>query len=106
MRRMEKMEVEKEEAKRAAKVRSTCEECGKYGHVQEDCPEEAKVIDYMWKGELPKFRYMQVKPQSNASSSIQNLIPLRIQLKDFMDKHAKITKDIVTSRLLTKYWRI
>jgi ribosomal protein L32 len=59
MRRLEKMEIEKKEAQdlKAAKARSTCEECGEYGHVHKDCPEEAKVLDYMRKGDLPNFRY-------------------------------------------------
>jgi high-affinity K+ transport system ATPase subunit B len=45
MRRLEKMEIEKKEAQdvKAAEARSTCEECGEYGHVHKDCPEEAKV---------------------------------------------------------------
>ena len=51
MRRLEKMEVEKREAQaidlKAAETRSTCEECGEYGHVQKNCPEEAKMLDYM-----------------------------------------------------------
>jgi hypothetical protein len=40
MRRLEKMEIEKKEAQdlKAAEARSTCEECGKYGHVHKDCP--------------------------------------------------------------------
>jgi hypothetical protein len=94
MRRLEKMEIEKKEAQdlKAAEARSTCEECGDYGHVHKDCPEEAKVLDYMRKGELPNFRYGQGRPQFNASSSIL----LRIQLKEFMDEQAKINKDIVT----------
>jgi hypothetical protein len=98
MRRLEKMEIEKKEAKdiKAAKARSTCEECGEYGHVHKDCPEEAKVLDYMRKGDLPNFRYGQGRPQFNASSSIPNSVPLRIQLKDFMDKQAKINKDTIT----------
>ena len=40
MRRLEKMEVEKREAQaidlKTAKARSTCEECGEYGHVQKN----------------------------------------------------------------------
>jgi hypothetical protein len=94
MRRLEKMEIEKKEAQdlKAAEARSTCQECGDYGHVHKDCPEEAKVLDYMRKGELPNFRYGQGRPQFNASSSIL----LRIQLKEFMDEQAKINKDIVT----------
>jgi ribosomal protein L32 len=61
MRRMEKMEIEKKEAQdlKAAKARSTCEECGEYGHVHKDCPEEAKVLNYMRKGDLLNFRYGQ-----------------------------------------------
>jgi hypothetical protein len=98
MRRLEKMEIEKKEAQdlKAAEARSTCEECGEYGHVHKDCPEEAEVLDYMRKGDLPNFRYGQGRPQFNASSSIPNSIPLRIQLKDFMDEQAKNNKDTVT----------
>jgi hypothetical protein len=98
MRRLEKMEIEKKVAQdlKAAKARSTCEECGEYGHVHKDCPEEAKVLHYMRKGELPNFRYGQGRPQFNASSSILNSVPLRIQLKEFMDEQAKINKDTDT----------
>jgi hypothetical protein len=92
MRRLEKMEIEKKEAQdlKAAK------ECGEYGHVHKDCPEEAKVLDYLRKGDLPNFCYGQGRPQFNASSSILNSVLLRIQLKDFMDEQAKINKDTVT----------
>jgi hypothetical protein len=98
MRRLEKMEIEKKEAQylKAAEARSTCEECRKYGHFHKDCPEEAKVLDYMRKRDLPNFRYGQGRPQFNASSSIPNSVLLRIQLKDFMDEQAKINKDTVT----------
>jgi hypothetical protein len=98
MRRLEKMEIEKKEAQdlKAIEARTTCEECGEYGHVHKDCPEEAKVLDYMRNGDLPNFRYEQGRPQFNASSSILNSVPLRIQLKDFMDEQAKINKDTVT----------
>jgi hypothetical protein len=98
MRRLEKMEIEKKEAQdlKATEGRSTCEECGEYGHVHKDCSEEAKVLDYMRKGDLPNFYYGQGRPQFNASSSIPNLVPLHIQLKDFMDEQAKINKDTVT----------
>jgi hypothetical protein len=48
MRRLEKMEIEKKKAQDwAAEARSTCEECREYGHVHKDCPEEAKVLNYM-----------------------------------------------------------
>jgi hypothetical protein len=59
MRRLEKMEIEKKEAQdlKAVKARSTCEECGEYGHVHKDCSEEAKVLNYMRKGDLPNFHY-------------------------------------------------
>jgi hypothetical protein len=51
-RRMEKMEIEKEaQYLKAAEARSTCEECVEYDHVQG-------------------------KPRFNASSSIQDLVPL------------------------------
>jgi hypothetical protein len=98
MRRLEKMEIEKKEAQdlKAAEATSTCEECGEYGHVHKDYPEEAKVLDYMRKGELPNFCYGQGRPQFIASSSIPNLVLLRIQLKEFMDEQAKINKDTVT----------
>jgi hypothetical protein len=71
-RRMEKMEIEREaQHLKAAEARSTCKECEEYDHVQG-------------------------KPRSNASSSIQDLVPLCTQFKDFMDEQAKINKDIVT----------
>jgi hypothetical protein len=71
-RRMEKMEVEREaQDLKASKARSTCEECEEYDHVQG-------------------------KPQFNASSSIQDLVPLCAQFKNFMDEQAKIIKDVVT----------
>jgi hypothetical protein len=65
MRRLEKMEIEKKEAQdlKVVEARSTCEECGEYGHVQKDCPEEAKMLDYMRKGDLPNFHHMQGRPQ-------------------------------------------
>jgi hypothetical protein len=98
MRRMEKMEIEKKEAQdlKVAEARSTCEECGEYGHVHKHCLEEAKVLDYMRKGDLPNFCYGQGRPQFNASSSISISVPLHIQLKDFMDEQAKINKDTIT----------
>jgi hypothetical protein len=98
MRRLEKMEIKKKEAQdlKAAEARSTCEECGEYGHVHKDYPEEAKVLNYMRKGDLPNFHYGQGRPQFNASSSIPNSVPLHIQLNDFMDEQAKINKDTVT----------
>jgi hypothetical protein len=69
---MEKMEIEKEaQHRKAAEARSTCEECEEYDHVQG-------------------------KPRFNASSSIQVLVLLCTQFKDFMDEQAKINKDVVT----------
>jgi ribosomal protein L32 len=93
------MEIEKKEAQdlKAAEARSTCEECGEYGHVHKDCPEEANVLDYMRKGDLSNIRYGQGRPQFNASSSIPNLVPLHIQLKDIMDEQDKINKDVATN---------
>jgi hypothetical protein len=71
-RRMEKMEIEKEaQHLKAAETRSTCKECEEHDHVQG-------------------------KPRFNASSSIQDLVPLRAQFKDLMDEQAKINKDVVT----------
>jgi hypothetical protein len=61
MRRLDKMEIEKKKAQdlKVAEARSTCEECREYDHVHKDCPEEAKVLDYMRKGDLPNFCYGQ-----------------------------------------------
>jgi hypothetical protein len=71
-RRMEKMEIEKEaQHLKAAEARSTCKECEEYDHVQG-------------------------KPRINASSSIQDLVPLCAQFKNFMDEQAKINEDAVT----------
>jgi hypothetical protein len=70
--RMEKMEIENEaQDLRAAEARSTCEECEEYDHVRG-------------------------KPRINASLSIQDLVPICTQLKDFMDEQAKINEDVVT----------
>jgi hypothetical protein len=69
---MEKMDIAREaQDLMAAEARSTCEECEEYGHVQG-------------------------KPRINASSSIQDLVPLCTQFKDFIDEQAKINTDIVT----------
>jgi hypothetical protein len=71
-RRMEKMEIEKEaQHLKAAEARSTRKEFEEYGHVQ-------------------------CKPRFNASSSVQDLVPLCTQLKDLMDEQAEINKDAVT----------
>jgi hypothetical protein len=71
-RSMEKMEIEKEaQHLKASKARSTCKECEEYDHVQG----------------TPRF---------NASLSIQDLVPLCAQFKNFMDEQAKINKDVVT----------
>jgi hypothetical protein len=67
---MEKMEIEKESPHlKVAEARSTCKECEEYDHVQG----------------TPRF---------NASSSIQDLVPLCAQFKNFMDEQAKINKDV------------
>jgi hypothetical protein len=72
MSRMEKMDIEREaQDLKAAEARSTFTECEEYGHVQG-------------------------KPRFNASSSIQDLVPLCTQLKDLMDEQAKMNKDVVT----------
>jgi hypothetical protein len=69
---MEKMEIEREaQDLKAVEARSTFEECEEYDHVQG-------------------------KPRFNASSSIQDFVPLCTQFKDFMDEQAKINKDTVT----------
>jgi hypothetical protein len=71
-RRMENMEIEREaQDLKAAEARSTCEEYEEYGHVQG-------------------------KPRFNASSSIQDSVPLCTQFKDYMDEQAKINMDVVT----------
>jgi hypothetical protein len=54
------------------------------------------MFDYARKGDLPNFRYRQGRPQYNASSSIQNPVPLRMKSKDFMDEQAIINKNTVT----------
>jgi hypothetical protein len=61
MTRLEKMEIEKKEAQdlKAVEARSTCEECREYGHVQKDCPEEAKMLDCMRNRDLTNFLYWQ-----------------------------------------------
>jgi hypothetical protein len=71
-RRMEKMEIEREaQDLKVAEARSTSKECEEYDHVQG-------------------------KPRFIASSSIQDLVRICAQLKDFMDEQAKINKDTVT----------
>jgi hypothetical protein len=71
-RRMEKTKIEEEaQHLNAAEARSTCKECEEYGHVQG-------------------------KPRFNAISSIQDLVPLCAQFKNFMDEQATINKDVVT----------
>jgi hypothetical protein len=55
------------------------------------------MLNYMRKGDLPNFLYGQGRPQFNASSSIPNLVPLHMQLKDFIDEQTKINKDTVTN---------
>jgi uncharacterized membrane protein YkoI len=69
---MEKMEIEKEaQHLKAAEGRSTCKECEEYAHVP-------------------------CKTRFNASSSIQDLVSLCAQFKNFMDEQAKINKDVIT----------
>jgi hypothetical protein len=69
---MEKMEIGREaQDLKAYEARSTFKECEEYDHVQG-------------------------KPRFSASSSIQDLVPLCTQLKEFMDEQAKINKDAVT----------
>jgi hypothetical protein len=69
MRRMEKMDIEREaQDLKAAKARSTCEECEEYDHVQG-------------------------KPLFNASSSIQDLVPLCAYFKNFMDEQGTLPTD-------------
>jgi hypothetical protein len=72
MEKMEKMEIEKEaQHLKAAEARSTCKECEEYDHVHG-------------------------KPRINASSSIQDLVPLCAQFKDLMDEQAEVNKDVIT----------
>jgi glucan-binding YG repeat protein len=69
---MEKMEIENEaQDLKAAEARSTCEECEENEHVRG-------------------------KPRFIASSSIQDLVPLCAQFKNFMEEQAKINKDVIT----------
>ena len=95
MRRFEKMESGRAEEVKSTDYMMTCEECGEYGHSSERCPEEAKALDYARKeGWIPPSNYRQNRQQQfTAGSAIQNVIPLRIQLKDFMEEQAKINKD-------------
>ncbi|WVZ73439.1 hypothetical protein U9M48_021745 [Paspalum notatum var. saurae] len=95
MRRFEKMESGRAEEVKSTDYMMTCEECGEYGHSSERCPEEAKALDYAGKeGWIPPSNYRQNRQQQfTAGSAIQNVIPLRIQLKDFMEEQAKINKD-------------
>ncbi|XP_012699914.1 uncharacterized protein LOC105913949 [Setaria italica] len=54
------MEIKEAQATdlKAAETRSTCEECGDYGYVGKNYPEEAKLLDYMKKGEwFPPSNY-------------------------------------------------
>jgi hypothetical protein len=61
-RRMENMEIEKEaQDLKVTEARSTFEECEEYDHVQG-------------------------KPRFNASPSVQDLVPLFTQWKDFMNE--------------------
>jgi hypothetical protein len=64
MRRLEKMEIEMKDAQdlKVVEARSTCEECRKYGHVHKDFLEEAKVLNYMRKGDLSNFCCGQGRP--------------------------------------------
>ncbi|CAO2144266.1 unnamed protein product [Urochloa humidicola] len=95
------MEMEKKEAQdlKTAEAKSTCEECGEYAHIQKNCPEEAKVLEYMKKREWypsSNYHYGQGTPQFNASSSIQNAVPLHIHLKEVMEEQGKINASIAT----------
>jgi hypothetical protein len=69
-RRMEKMEIEREaQDLKATEARSTCEEC------------ESTTVS---------------KVNPDLMQSVQDLVPLCTQLKDFMDEQAKINKDAIT----------
>ncbi|XP_004974674.1 uncharacterized protein LOC101772613 [Setaria italica] len=101
MRRLEKMEIKEAQAidLKVVEARSTYEECGDYGHIRKNCSEEAKLLDYMKKGEWfppSNYQYGQNRPQFNVSSFIQNIVSLRIQLKEFMEEQGKINKDTIT----------
>ncbi|WVZ63493.1 hypothetical protein U9M48_013120 [Paspalum notatum var. saurae] len=94
MRRIKKMESGRAEEVKSIEAMMTCEECGEYGHSKVSCPEEANALDYARKeGWIPPSNYRQNRQQFTARSAIQNAIPLRIQLKDFMEEQAKINKD-------------
>ncbi|WVZ98010.1 hypothetical protein U9M48_043503 [Paspalum notatum var. saurae] len=87
------------ESGRAEEVKSieammTCEECREYGHSKESCPEELRL----WTIQEKKVGFLRPtidknRQQFTAGSAIQNAIPLRIQVKDFMEEQAKINKD-------------
>ena len=94
MRRFEKMESGRAEEVKSTEATMTCEECGDYGRSRESCPQKAKAVDYARKeGWIPPSNYRQNRQQFTIGSAIQNAIPLRIQLKDFMEEQAKINKD-------------
>ncbi|WVZ71202.1 hypothetical protein U9M48_019817 [Paspalum notatum var. saurae] len=94
MRRIEKMESGRAEEVKFTEAMMTCEECGEYDHSKKSCPEEAKALDYVRKeGWIPPSNYRQNRQHFIAGSAIQNAIPLRIQLKDFMEEQANINKD-------------
>ncbi|WVZ97961.1 hypothetical protein U9M48_043456 [Paspalum notatum var. saurae] len=94
MRRLEKMESGRAEEVKSTEAMMTCEECGDYGHSKQSCPKEAKALDYTRKeGWIAPSNYRQNRQQLTAGSAIQDAIPLRIQLKDFMEEQAKINKD-------------
>jgi hypothetical protein len=78
--RMEKMEIEKEaQHLKAAEGRSTCKECEEHDHVQG-------------------------KPRFNASSSIQDLVPLSTQSRtSWMSKLRSTRTSSLSSRLWRKY---
>ena len=48
--------IPKEEPLKLAESRSTCSECGEFGHVYKECPEEMKMLEYIknsgWKPQL------------------------------------------------------
>ncbi|WVZ55062.1 hypothetical protein U9M48_005775 [Paspalum notatum var. saurae] len=85
---------EREEVK-STDYMMTCEECGEYGHSSERCRRKLRLWTMPGKeGWIPPSNYRQNRQQRvHRRISYSNVIPLRIQLKDFMEEQAKINKD-------------
>jgi hypothetical protein len=80
MRRLETMEIEKKEAQdlKAAEARSTCEECGEYGHVRKYCALQVPTYSRHFedilanKYDIATLRVDHVKMSEECSAAIAN----------------------------------